>query len=498
MASAPPPDPWKILVVDDDPMVHAVTGLVLRGFSYAGRGLEILSARSGAEARERLIAEKDLAVVLLDVVMEEEDSGLKTVRFIREELKDPLVRIILRTGQPGRAPVRSVVLDYDINDYKLKSELTADALFVALVAALRAYEDLRVLERNRRGLKRIAESSAALFTERSHAGFFAAAFARAAAVLELGGAEEGGALSAFSAVKRGEGYEVEAGRGAFEGFASRDAAEAIGAAAVKAIERAAAEGRGALFGRGFGAVFRPQAGPERLAYLEAPRALDEWDAQLLELLMANVAIGLDNLELGREIESTQKEIIEVLGEVAEARSRETSHHVKRVAEYSKLLALKLGLAEAEAELLRMAAPMHDVGKLAVPDAVLNKPGKLDEAELALIRTHAQAGHDMLKGSARPIMRLAATIALEHHEKYDGTGYPLGKKGEEISIYGRIVAAADVYDALGCARSYKEAWPLEEIVAYFARERGAYFDPRVADEVIASIREIDEIRRRFPD
>jgi len=142
--------------------------------------------------------------------------------------------------------------------------------------------------------------------------------------------------------------------------------------------------------------------------------------------------------------------------------------------------------------------MHNVGKLAIPDAILNKPSSLTEEENSVMRTHAQAGYEMLKNSSRPIMRVAAIIALEHHERFDGTGYPFNKKGGEISIYGRIVAIADVFNTLGCKRVYKKAWDQAEIMEYFSRERGRYFDPDLADIFIRNIDEIMKIRNRFPD
>ena len=154
---------WRVLVVDDDVEVHAVTRLILGKMRYKGRGIELLSAHSGAEARRVLESESDIAVVLLDVVMETDDAGLRLVAVIREELGNMATRIILRTGQPGQAPEEQVIVDYDINDYKAKSELTAQKLFTAVVAALRSYETIIALEKTRKGLEKILESTNALF-----------------------------------------------------------------------------------------------------------------------------------------------------------------------------------------------------------------------------------------------------------------------------------------------------------------------------------------------
>ena len=152
--------------------------------------------------------------------------------------------------------------------------------------------------------------------------------------------------------------------------------------------------------------------------------------------------------LNEEIEESQREVLFTLGAIGESRSRETFNHVKRVAEYSKLIALKLGLDSKSAELLKMASPMHDIGKVGIPDAILNKPGKLTADEFEIMKTHAVLGYEMLNVSTRPLLKAAAIVAHEHHEKFDGTGYPRGLKGKDIHVYGRITAIADVFDALG--------------------------------------------------
>ena len=202
--------------------------------------------------------------------------------------------------------------------------------------------------------------------------------------------------------------------------------------------------------------------------------------------------------LQEEIEETQKEVVFTMGAIGESRSKETGNHVKRVAEYSKILALKYGLDEKEAEMLKQASPMHDIGKVAIPDSVLNKPGRFDEKEREIMNTHAQLGFDMLKMSNRPLLKMAATVAYEHHEKWDGTGYPQGLKQEEIHIYGRITALADVFDALGSDRCYKEAWNDEKIFKMFKEERGKHFDPKLIDIFFENLDQFLEIRDNLKD
>ncbi len=204
------------------------------------------------------------------------------------------------------------------------------------------------------------------------------------------------------------------------------------------------------------------------------------------------------LELQAEIEATQKEVVFTMGAIGESRSKETGNHVKRVAEYSKILALYYGLDEAEAEMLKQASPMHDIGKVAIPDAILNKPGRFDKEERKIMDTHAELGHQMLRYSERPLLKCAATVAYEHHEKYDGTGYPQKLKGESIHIYGRITALADVFDALGSDRCYKKAWEDDKIFTLFKEERGKHFDPKLVDIFFEHLDEFLTVRETLKD
>lgn len=182
----------------------------------------------------------------------------------------------------------------------------------------------------------------------------------------------------------------------------------------------------------------------------------------------------------------------------ETRSRETGNHVKRVSEYAKLLALGYGMDAREAEIVRLAAPLHDVGKIGIPDSILNKPTKLTAEEWEIMKSHAGLGHEMLKTSERPILQAGGIIALEHHEKWNGEGYPHGKAGEDIHIYGRIIAHADVFDALGSDRCYKKAWEMKKILDLVRDERGKHFDPDLVDIFFDNLGHMIKIRETYPD
>ena len=223
------------------------------------------------------------------------------------------------------------------------------------------------------------------------------------------------------------------------------------------------------------------------------KELDEYKNHLEE----KVEEGLSEIKsLNKEIEDTQKEVVFTMGAIGESRSKETGYHVRRVAEYSKLIALYYGMSEEDAEKLKQASPMHDIGKIAIPDSILNKPGKLTDEEFELMKGHSQLGFDILKNSNRPLIKLAASIAYEHHERWDGKGYPNKLIAEEISVVGRITAVADVFDALGSDRCYKKAWPLEKILVLFKEEKSKQFDPDMVDILLNNIEEFIVIRDTF--
>ncbi|MDD3008440.1 MAG: PAS domain S-box protein [Arcobacter sp.] len=205
-----------------------------------------------------------------------------------------------------------------------------------------------------------------------------------------------------------------------------------------------------------------------------------------------------DITANKDIEDIQREIIFTIGTIGESRSKETGNHVKRVAEYSYLLAKLSGLSEEECELLKQASPMHDIGKVAIPDSILHKTDKLTKLELELMKTHAIKGYELLKSSDRPLLKMSSTIALEHHEKWNGEGYPTGLKEEEISIYGRITAICDVFDALGSDRCYKKAWIDEEIFAYLKNEKAKHFDPKLIDIFFENLDKFLNIREKYKD
>lgn len=490
-------EPWKILIVDDEPDVHNVTTFMIKGAEYLGRKFEFLHAYSAAEARQVLSGHKDIAVILLDVVMETEDSGLRLVKFIREELGNRSVRIVLRTGQPGKAPAARVILEYDINDYKEKTELTLEKMLVTVISALRSYHFITVMDNNRKGLKKIIEASSDIFERQSLQKLCSGVLAQLTSILDL----RDDAMYSHASGLTASGIKgqpvILAATGHFGKYIDQPITKVDASLVHIALEMARTQPRGFFCEDGKCAwYFKSQTGSENFLYFEMAKDLNENDHDLLALFFTNVSLAFDNLFLNRGIEDTQKEIIFHIAEAMECRSAETGSHVRRVAEYAKLLALKYGLTEEEAEMLKLASTPHDLGKIGIPDAILNKPGNLTAEEYATIKTHVYRGHDLLMSSPSPIIQAAALIVLLHHERWDGLGYPQGLKGEEIHIHGRIIGVADVFDALSNKRVYHEAWTWEEVFNHFREERGKHFDPKLVDILLENQEAFKAIWSRY--
>jgi len=215
-----------------------------------------------------------------------------------------------------------------------------------------------------------------------------------------------------------------------------------------------------------------------ILYLQKLGSSTVLQRKLLDIYSNNVLIAFQNIHLMEDIDKAQQEMVYLLAEAIETRSQETGFHLQRVAELSLLLAKGLNLDEDLAMKIHRSSPLHDLGKIAIPDEILNKPGKLTSEEFEKMKAHSQIGHDMIIESERELCQTGRLIALEHHERWDGAGYPNGKKGKDISIEGRITAVADVFDALSAKRCYKDAWSLDDVFKFMKDNSGSQFDPQI--------------------
>ncbi|MEO5332476.1 MAG: HD domain-containing protein [Magnetococcus sp. YQC-5] len=339
---------WKLLVVDDEPDIHAATQLSLSRFTFANNQLALLHAHSASEARELLSQHPDLSVALIDVVMETDTAGLDLVKHIRDVLKNNFIRIIIRTGQPGMAPERYVIEHFDIDDYKEKTELTSQKLFTTIRNAIKSFRDLQT----------IAHYNQDLTDANNHA-------------------------------------------------------------------------------------------------------------------------------------------ITMLAMASELKDRETGNHIHRIRHYTESLARQLNHTPEAAYALGLAGMLHDLGKLGIPDNIIQKPGRLTPEEFDVIKTHPELALKILGDNKS--FETARQIAYSHHEKWNGSGYPQGLQGEEIPLPARIVAVADVFDALASDRPYKKAWSVEDAAQEIHNSSGSHFDPGVVEAFLALMAsgEIKTIKDRFP-
>jgi putative two-component system response regulator len=240
-------------------------------------------------------------------------------------------------------------------------------------------------------------------------------------------------------------------------------------------------------------ITKPFANEEVLARVKMHLELSDYRHSLEN----KVQEGLSSIKnLNNELRLTQNEIIFAMGAVAEEHSDETGKHVKRVGEYSFLLAKLINLDEATCSLIHQASPMHDIGKVGIPDNILHKPGSLTPEEWEIMKTHAQKGYHIFEHTTRPVLIMAGTIAREHHERWDGKGYPNGLKEKEINIAGRIVILADVFDALSNERCYKKAWSLEKTKEFIIENRTIMFDPELVDLFIENFDKFVEIHQKY--
>ena len=480
---------WKILIVDDEPEVHHITTVTLSQFTFDEHSIQFLHAYSAKEACQVLASEKDIALVLLDVVMETDSAGLDVVKFIRDDIKNSAVRIVLRTGQPGQAPEDDVVDNYDINDYKDKTELTSQKLRTLIRASLRSYRDIGSLEKSRIGLEKVIQASRGIFNKIALQQFVTGALEQLSALLEL----EDPAVYAVST----QAYKVNDTK--LELFAqdSHELTSIVKSITdfpkeVQPLLRQAIEKQENIYAEHTLLIFCRNSSHSIIFHVEGSKPLEELDTHLLNLFTRNITIALENVRLNEVIFDNQKEFMYRLGEVIESRSKESGQHVKRVAHYSALLGQLYGVDPETNKLLKQASPLHDIGKVGIPDAILHKPGKLDTAEWKIMKTHAQIGYDMLESSDIPMLKMGAEIALTHHERWDGHGYPNGLKGMDIPITGRITALADVFDALGSPRCYKEAWELDDILDYLKSQKNQQFEGKLVELLLDNLPKFIEI------
>jgi response regulator RpfG family c-di-GMP phosphodiesterase len=464
---------WKILVVDDEADIRTLTRLNLKGFSFDARELQILEAASAHEARQMLAEHDDIAVALIDVVMETDDAGLRLVEYIRQELNNKMIRLVIRTGQPGVAPERFVIDNFDIDDYKDKTELTATRLYTTVRSALKAYRDLKTIDLNRIGLSRVLNAAPDLYriSNASLNGFFEGVLTQIVGLCNLADVSFISTIDGLIATFDGQNVNVMATTGPmadparFEEIRKQCAEAVTGGHLPEKI-------------RQDGVVIPLTVGPNPVGfvYVEPTRELSSADLDLLKVMAQQCSSALENLRLHIDLQGAYDNAIDMLAEIAEFKDKTTGQHIHRIDNYTRLVALELGISAAEAELFGKASRLHDVGKIGIPDEILRKRGKLTDEEFTIMKGHVNIGASIL--SHDPSLAIAREVALSHHERWEGGGYPTGQPSSNTPLLTRIVSVVDVFDALVSRRPYKEPWTVADAAANIEAAAGTQFDPAV--------------------
>jgi len=401
---------WKIAIIDDEPAVHEGTRFALSDYQLNGQGLEILSAYSAAEGRELMRRHPDVAVVLLDVIMETDTAGLELVEFIRSELKNETVRIILRTGQPGQAPERRVIVDYDINDYKAKTELTADKLFTALTAALRSHQQLQRMVETRRGLEIIIEAASALFDFKSMQRLAEGVLTQIASLLNVDCA---GILVLREAEDTRETFSVLAGSGCYSRFIGADASQILDQDLRRLVEEAFVRRKHEFSPRRSVLYIRTLSGREVVVVLEAARHLSDTDRALVEIFCSRLSIAFDNVILYEQLQRANTRLEE---RVAQRTQDLTTTNRRLAAQWARLRQAN----SFKSEILGTIA--HDLknplgvilGRTEIVKEMIAAAGALDgnvQAQLAQIRGAANQLTQMVDDLVADAMADALDITI---------------------------------------------------------------------------------------
>ncbi len=489
-------DPLQILLVAGDDDAHRQVREALGRLTFVQQPVRIVSAYTATEARARLRDNPTIAVVVIGLALTSPGAGLQLAGAIREDLDNRFIRIVLQADRPEACPHREVLDRYEINDCVVAGPGSAAALKSAVMLSLRHFREIRRCRRSQDGLLDILKASGDLFTqdnidliaERIIDGL-ASLLARAPGIRDL---------RCLLATEIDGTFRVQSQRFWGHRLLGEPLAAVLPVNAARMLPRVLADRCGVFCTGGYIDVLSSDGTPRHLIYLEWDRLDGTSERNLVRMFMANATLVYRNLTLNQAIIDTQKEIIHTLSEVVETRSSETANHVLRVGLLARQLAELYGLPANETDVLGMTAPMHDIGKVGIPDAILNKQDALTAAERLVIETHTNIGHSILARSNRYIMQAAAVVALQHHERWDGEGYPRRLRGERIHLHARITALVDVFDALLQARSYRAALPIEEVVAFLAAERGRAFEPRLVDLLLTNLDRFTAIRRTHPD
>jgi len=488
---------WKILIVDDEPDVIKITKINLKNFVYIGRRLEFIEAESAKEARERLDIHSDIALALIDVVMETDDAGLRLIDYIRNKLGNKLIRLVIRTGQPGQAPERTIIDKYDVNDYKDKTELTAQKLYTTVRFSLKEFYNIVMLENTRQALSHIIQVTPHLYNLKLSylEQYFHWVLTQIIYVFRLGHTGMISTIEGMLATFEGTDVKLQATIGDFEldSFNEKRREEIFEICKKVVLENHHPRG---LRAESIVIPLKTSKHVLGFVYMECNQDIQNKDLDMVQVLVNQCTAGLDNFKLHHDLEKSYDQSIDMLAIVSEFKDQTIAGHIDRIQELTKRLSIALGLNDQEVELYTKASRLHDIGKVGIPDNILCKPARLSPEEFKIIIKHTTFGDKILEKA--PNLEMARIVARSHHENWNGSGYPQGLCGTEIPMVARIVSVVDVFDALASPRPYKKAWAIPDIIDELESCSIVKFDPIVIATFLRILKsgELDDLIKEY--
>jgi response regulator RpfG family c-di-GMP phosphodiesterase len=448
---------FQILIVDDSKTIHKEIKEILKSLTLENIPVEFDDAYSFSDFR-RIYQPGVYALVLTDLVMETEDAGIKVINYIRHEVADSKTRIALMTANPEKVPQDILIRDYDVNAYIEKKAMNEFSLKINVFSLLRTYKDIIAFEKAITSIDHIIHNSSRMdLNDILIEAFFQ--------------------IRSFLTLKMpNNDLECEIYVDNKKIFPPKVVSNTISPIHLRYIFEEEIVGKYVKM------------------VIVSSKNLSNVDKDYIRTLLLNIKHSSNYLEL-LEVEN---ELVYRLANLIETRSEETGNHVKRVSEVSYLLALDYGFSEKEASIIKSAAGLHDVGKVGIPDHILNKPGKLSNEEYSIMKEHALIGFELLKSSKLKVFEIGAVVSLQHHERWDGEGYPYGLEKEESTPEARIVQVADVFEALTHNRCYRPAWPVEKAIEYMLEMSGKQFDPGIIEIFKKRLNDILEIFKIYKD
>lgn len=488
--------PYKVLIVDDESEMHSTTRMVLKNFRFEERGLEILDAYNAEEAKALLREHPDLALIMLDVVMEESDSGLKVVQYIRNTLKNKRIRIILRTGQPGEAPEEKVITDYDINDYRLKTELTVQRLFTSLYEALRSYRDISALEHSRAGLEKIIAVSSELLVQDSTVAFYNC-------ILEqMMFFQDDDTILYFREMPNKNGLvfshsenygTVIAATGRFKDYLGEPICnlKELGPVYEKAMEIQDIPGDDVItLDQGY-LVYKTLHDKSKSFIFIEGRGF-HYDLDLIRTFLSHYSMALDNYLLNQEMIRTQSEIIHLLSEHISANRHSPATHRDRVTEIATLIAEKTHLSDELVPVLKVASILHNTDSSNIANTTLLKPGRFTAEEFTQMRRHTLIESSFFNYSCLQVVKWAREICRCEEYAVSKESYPRKLNEEGIPLTAQIVALSDYIDILTHDSGSGKGIPLSTLAETLERFRDTCFESSLIDAVRSSMPQIESI------